>query len=430
MSSQLLLFPNMNELNDTVPFARPLIGEEEKENILRVLDSGWLTTGAETLSFEKEFASFLMKGSDKQDLHALAVNSATSGLHLALEACGVGPGDIVLTSTYTFTSTAEVIRYLGADVVFVDTKPGSYLMDPSAFESSLERLTKGLPAYPPRSTADRASGSKGYGPCGKPVAVIPVHIAGLPCDMTELKRISKQYGLRVIEDAAHSFPSLMEDGNYAGTCSDAGVYSFYATKTITTGEGGMVVCHDTEIAERISIMRSHGIDRSIWNRYTDKKASWRYAVIAPGFKYNMSDVSAAIGRAQLKKADSLLHMRKAIAAKYDKAFSTDARLLVPPSADSDARHLYPLRLAGTNAAQYRDLFIERLQEEGIGVSVHFIPLHTMPYYAERYQLQETDFPNAMDSFLRSVSLPIWPGMSDKQTDRVIESVLRCIPKEL
>ncbi len=419
----------MSKTIDPIPFARPFIGAEEEEAVLRVLQSGWLTTGKEALSFEKEFASFFKKRNsgtleDQNEINALAVNSATSGLHLALEACGVGPGDIVVTSTYTFTATAEVVRYLGAHVVFVDVKAGTYLMDPNALEMVLERLSQGLPAYAPRPGSHDPA--KGFGPVGKVKAIIPVHVAGLACDMDTIVHLARTYGAMVIEDAAHSFPSRLADGRWVGLLGDIGVFSFYATKTITTGEGGMVITYNKDMANRISVMRSHGIDRSIWNRYTDTKASWKYAVVAPGYKYNMPDLLAAIGRVQLGRALDLLEMRRHIAERYNQAFSCISELLVPPSGIENAWHLYPLRLADEPNASTRDRFIELLQSRGIGISVHFIPLHTMPYYADLYHFSEADFPNAIDTFKRSVSLPIWPGMTEEQIDRVIETVIKTI----
>ncbi len=400
---------------DPIPFARPYIGREEEEAAIRVLRSGWLTTGKEALAFEKEFEAFL----GAAGVRALAVNSATSGLHLAMEACGVASGDVVLTSPYTFTSTAEVVRYLGADVAFVDVGEGSYLMDPAALERTVARLEAGLPAYPPRldaSAEERAAG--GFGPVGRPAVIAPVHVGGLPCDMDAIMAIARAHGLRVVEDAAHAFPSRFADGRYAGTIGDIGVFSFYATKPITPGEGGMVVTRDETLAARIGVMRSHGIDRSIWNRYTDAKASWRYAVVEPGYKYNLPDLLAAVGRVQLGRAEALLAMRQEIAARYDDAFRDDGRFLIPPTGQADARHLYTLRIA--EAA--RDAFIEALQEVGVGVSVHFIPLHTMPYYARRYGLRPGDFPASLATFQSTVSLPIWPGMDDAQVDRVIAAV--------
>uniref|UniRef100_A0A7C3E709 DegT/DnrJ/EryC1/StrS family aminotransferase n=1 Tax=Gracilinema caldarium TaxID=215591 RepID=A0A7C3E709_9SPIR len=428
----------MNTTTEPIPFARPFIGAEEEAAVLRVLRSGWLTTGAEAIHFEKEFADFFITRSTppantryrnnaakgEEEITALAVNSATSGLHLALEACGVGPGDIVITSTYTFTATAEVVRYLGAHVVFVDVAPQSYLMDPAALEKTLERLARGLPAYPPRH--GKHDPAEGFGPTGPVKAIIPVHVAGLACDMDAIAALARKYNARVIEDAAHAFPAQLSDGRWAGLIGDIGVFSFYATKTITTGEGGMILTRNKTLAQRISIMRSHGIDRSIWNRYTDTKASWKYAVVAPGFKYNLPDVLAAIGRVQLERAVTLLEMRRAIAETYNNAFSQIDALLLPPTGAENAWHLYPLRLAGAWGRENRDRFIEQLQALGIGVSVHFIPLHTMPYYRTLYHLEEQDFPHAVDTFSRSISLPIWPGMTEEQVQRVIDGVITAV----
>jgi dTDP-4-amino-4,6-dideoxygalactose transaminase len=383
---------------DEIPFARPFIGGEEEEAVLRVLRSGWLTTGAETLAFEKEFAAFLQSGGG---LHALAVNSATSGLHLALEACGVGPGDLVLAPSFTFTSTAEVIRYLGADPVFVDVAPGGFHMDSRALEETLARL------------------SREPGP--RPAAVIPVHYGGLPCDMAAILSIARRYRLKVVEDAAHAFPSRLENGAFAGTLGDAGVFSFYATKTITTGEGGMVVCADGDMAARISVMRSHGIDRSVWNRYTDAGASWYYEVVEAGYKYNLPDLLGAIGRVQLRRAWELLREREAAAAAYDRAFGGDGAFIIPPTGPGDARHLYPLRL-NPEAGLERDRFIQKLRDSGIGASVHFIPLHTMPYYKKRYKLRDEDFPESLKAYRSLISLPIWPGMGEDRINRVIRMV--------
>ncbi|GHU92313.1 spore coat protein [Spirochaetia bacterium] len=440
--------------DDPIPFARPFVGKEEEEAVLRVLRSGWLTTGQETLALEKEFGSFLSEttlhgtknhtnspqstqredknssipssfvpanpqsgfdvpfvvNSSSPPLHCLAVNSATSGLHLALEACGIGPGDIVLVPSCTFTSTAEVTRYLGAEPVFVDVAPGSFHLDPKALEHTLERLRRDQP--------------------GKTKAVMPVHYGGLPCDMKAIMEISRYYGLKVIEDAAHSFPSLVPydpwagttDPCFAGAMGDAGVFSFYATKTMTTGEGGMVVCRNSELAARISIMRSHGIDRSVWNRYTDTKASWYYEVVAPGFKYNLPDILSALGRAQLERAWDMLRMREDIARRYNEAFADDSHFLIPPTGPGNAWHLYPLRLKPETLSINRDTFIRKLQEGGIGVSVHFIPLHTMPYYKKTYHLKDEDFPETMKSFREEISLPIWQGMTGAQVERVIATV--------
>jgi dTDP-4-amino-4,6-dideoxygalactose transaminase len=406
-----------------IPFARPFIGKEEEAAALRVLRSGWLTTGREALAFEEEFAEFLRRppGTEERPGPAprcLAVNSATSGLHLALEACGVGRGDLVLLPSFTFTSTAGAVRYLGAEPVFVDVAPGTFHLDPLALEETLGRLDRGLPAYAPRPR----TGGEGFGPRGRAAAVIPVHYGGLPRGMAGILETARRRGLKVIEDAAHSFPSPVrgpfsgpgEDRcAFAGTLGDAGVFSFYATKTLTTGEGGMVVTGGEETARRISVMRSHGIDRAVWNRYTDTGSSWYYEVLAPGWKYNLPDILAALGRVQLSRAWDLLRMRREIAALYDDAFAEEENLVLPPTGPGDARHLYPLRL-GPKCGVPRDEFIRRLQKKGIGVSVHFIPLHLMPYYKKAWDLRETDFPESLRSFRQEVSLPLWPGMTEAQ----------------
>ncbi|MDR1802267.1 MAG: DegT/DnrJ/EryC1/StrS aminotransferase family protein [Treponema sp.] len=419
---------------ENIPFARPYIGKEEEEAVLGVLRSGWLTTGKETLEFEKDFGDFLRNPGtdsgveDDGDICCMAVNSATSGLHLALDAIGIEKDDLVLVPSMTFTSTAEVVRYFGAEAVFVDVTKDGYHMNAAALESTLARLAAGLPAYPPR----RDGGGDGFGPHGKARAVIPVHSGGLPCDMDAILPIARKYGLKVIEDAAHSFPSFVPDspdsrsGRWAGLMGDIGVFSFYATKTITTGEGGMVVTRDKAIADRVRIMRSHGIDRSVWNRYTDTKASWYYEVIAPGFKYNIPDILSALGRAQLRRAMDLLTMRREIARRYDEAFT--GLFTLPHTGPGDARHLYPLRLDSEKISISRDEFAEKLQNEGIGISVHFIPLHTMPYYKKRYSLEDFDFPETLKTFRRTISLPIWPGMTEEQINRVI-AVVKTIGSE-
>jgi dTDP-4-amino-4,6-dideoxygalactose transaminase len=441
----------MNE----IPFARPFIGKEEEEAVLRVLRSGWLTTGKEALAFEKEFAAFLeqvpgrntvrdsvpsgpagVEDAGRTGLHCLAVNSATSGLHLALEALGIGPGDLVLLPSYTFTSTAEVVRYLGAESVFVDIIPGSYNIDPAALEDALVRLEAG------KSVPGFKGGKNNV------KAVIPVHFGGLPCDMAAITDIARRWGIVVVEDSAHAFPAFCpvpeatakpagsdvkfaghgvpSANRWAGTIGDAGVFSFYATKTITTGEGGMIVTSNAVIAERAARMRSHGIDRTIWNRYTDSKSSWYYEVIAPGFKYNLPDLLAALGRAQLSRATDLLARRREIARRYDEAFGGVPGLLVPPTSTGDARHLYPLRIrdgasTGPDGTR-RDKFIEDLRKKGIVASVHFIPLHIMPYYRDRYNLLAEDFPETWNRYRETVSLPIWPGMTVEETERVISAV--------
>lgn len=387
----------MSRNTDFIPFARPSIGPEEEEAVLRVMRSGWLTTGAEALAFEREFAEFVGSPS------ALAVNSATSGLHLALEALGVGKGDLVVTSPYTFTSTAAVARHLGAEVRFCDVAPGSYNIDPEALGSVL-------------STAKNCK------------AIVAVHVGGLPCDMGAVRYLAEKYGCAVVEDSAHAFPSPTA-GGYAGTIGDVGVYSFYATKTLTTGEGGMVATADQRLAARMATMRSHGFDRAAWDRYTSKKAAWRYEVVEAGYKYNLPDILAAMGREQLKKATRFLEERKEIAAIYDARLGDVEWLELPPRGDGHAWHLYSLRVRPERGGPSRDALVEALSARGVGTSVHFIPLHTMPYYARRYGLEPSSFPNAMAMFERTVSLPIWQGMGADAARRVADAVVESAAAE-
>ncbi len=381
----------MNPNTDFIPFAKPSTGVEEENAAVRVIRSGWLTSGIEVKQFEKEFAEFVGVK------HALAINSATAGLHLALEALGIQKGDLVATPSYTFTATSEVIRYLGADPVFVDIEKGSWNMDPQKLEEVIISHK------------------------GKIKAVLPVHMGGQHCRMNEICALAEKYDLKILEDAAHSFP-VDTDRGYSGTIGDAGVYSFYANKTITTGEGGMLVTNNDEIAKRVSIMRLHGIDRDVWNRYTSSEGSWKYAVVAAGFKYNMTDIAAAIGREQLKKAQRFLSDRKAIADQYSSGLSHIDFIQSPPTAVYHSWHLYIIRLIEEKLTIGRDRFIEELKKLGIGTSVHYIPLHTMPYYRELYSLKESDFPETWEKYNCSISIPIFPGMSETQVNRVISAI--------
>src|SRR6185436_7845006 len=285
-----------------LPFALPEIGEEEITEVVDALRSGWLTTGPKTARFEANFAEFIGGG-----VQALAVNSATAGLHLALEASGVGAGDEVITTTYTFTATAEVIRYLGAHPVLLDIDPQTFNLDPAQIGSAITPRTK---------------------------AIIPVHFAGLSCAMDEILAIARKHNLRVIEDAAHALPTTYRGKLIGALESDATVYSFYATKTITTGEGGMIVTRDAELARRCRVMRLHGISRDVFDRYTSTTPAWHYEVVAPGFKYNMSDLAAAVGIHQLKKAWQFQARRQELAAAYTAAFA-DLPVILPPAAPGD-----------------------------------------------------------------------------------------------
>ncbi len=374
-----------------LPFALPDIGEAEIAEVVDSLRSGWLTTGPKTKRFEADFAAFL-----NGEVEAVAVNSATSGLHLALEACGVGPEDEVITTTYTFTATAEVIRYLGAHPVFVDIDRHTLNLNPDLVARAVTPRTK---------------------------AILPVHIGGLACDMDPILQIAARHGLKVVEDAAHALPATYRGRTIGLLDSDATVFSFYATKTLATGEGGMLVTRDPALASRCRVMRLHGIDRDAFDRYTSTRPAWYYEVIAPGFKYNMTDVAAALGIQQLRRVHELRARRQEIADRYDRAFADLPVRLPAHASDGDvhAWHLYVLQLAD-DAPVDRNTFIEKMAQRGIGTSVHFIPLHRHPYWRDTYGLKPSDFPEAEAAYARVVSLPIYTKMTDGDVERVIQAV--------
>ena len=379
-----------------LPFHFPEIGEEEIAEVVDTLRSGWLTTGPKTKRFEEDFAQFIGSG-----VEAMAVNSATAGLHLALEAAGVGKDDEVITTTFTFTATAAVVRYLRANPVFVDVREDTLNIDPAAIEAAITSRTK---------------------------AILPVHIAGLACEMGSILRIAKKHGLKVIEDAAHALPATSGGHLVGGLESDATVFSFYATKTLTTGEGGMVVTRDSRLSQRCRSMRLHGIDCEPFDRYMSATPTWSYNVVAPGFKYNMSDIAAAIGIHQLRKADALQRKCEELALRYDEALR-DLCVQCPshaPEGDRHAWHLYVIRL-NDDAPVSREEFIGEMAAAGIGTSVHFIPLHLHPYWRETYGLRPEQFPNATRAFKQVVSLPIYPRMTEADQERVI-AAMRAILK--
>ncbi|MFP4373957.1 MAG: DegT/DnrJ/EryC1/StrS family aminotransferase [Spirochaetaceae bacterium] len=380
----------MSPSTDFIPFSRPDIGPAEEAATLRVLRSGWLTTAGETRAFETEFGAAVGKA------HALAVSSATAGLHLALEAVGVGPGDLVAMSPYTFAATAEVVRYLGAHPLFVDIEEGGFNIDPDRLEAAIAAAEA-----PVR-------------------AVVPVHVAGLPCDMARIGRIAEHAGAAVVSDAAHAL--LTADGVPVGTEGDAAVFSFYATKPITTGEGGMVVTDRADLAERMRVMRLHGIDRDVWDRYTSRHAGWAYAVTEAGYKYNMPDLAAAIGRVQLAKAGAMQARRREIAEHYRAGLSDLRWLTLPADHPLHCYHLFILQLELEQLAIDRDGLIAELGEAGIGTSVHFIPLHAMPYYRRLYGYTEQSFPVSWKRFARAVSLPIYSRLTDDEVNRVIDAL--------
>lgn len=379
---------------DFLPFARPDIGEAEIEEVLDTLQSGWLTTGRKAEAFENQFADFIGAA------HAVAVNSATAGLHLALEAVGVGPGDTVVTSIYTFTATAEVARYLGADLAFVDVDPATYNMHPEALASVLESL-----------------------PHGSVKAIVPVHVAGQACEMDAILELARDHGCYVVEDASHALPTTYK-GRTVGTIGDVTVYSFYVTKPICTGEGGMIVTDDAALAERMRVMRLHGIDRNVFERYVSSEAPWYYEVVAPGFKYNLTDIAASLGIHQLRRVREMHDRRRAIAAFYHRTLTALPLELpwVRRPEDAHAWHLYVVQLKPDDLPLTRNGFITAMNEHGVGTSVHYIPLHFHPYWRERYDLQARDFPVATQLFERVVSLPIYSRMSDADARKVADTV--------
>ncbi|MEJ6008161.1 DegT/DnrJ/EryC1/StrS family aminotransferase [Paucibacter sp. AS339] len=375
-----------------LPFALPEIGEDEINEVVDTLRSGWVTTGPKAKRFEQEFAQFL----GEPEIECIAVNSATAGLHLALEALGIGPGDEVITTTHTFTATAEVVRYLGADVVLVDIDPKTLNIDPKLVEAAITPRTR---------------------------CIIPVHYAGLAVDMIAILDIARKHGLRVVEDAAHALPTTLEKELIGTMGSDATVFSFYANKTMTTGEGGMLVTRNAELAKRAKVMRLHGMNRDAFDRFTAKVPSWYYEIVAPGYKYNLTDIGAALGIHQLKRLPAFQLRREKIAQAYNEAFA-DLPLILPPEAiegDVHSWHLYVLRLS--DAADIdRDAFIEAMFAAGIGCSVHYIPLHLQPYWRDRYGLTPEQFPHSQKAYERSFSIPLYTAMTDADVERVIAAV--------
>jgi dTDP-4-amino-4,6-dideoxygalactose transaminase len=376
-----------------VPFHRPSIGEDEIRSVVETLKSGWLTTGRKVKDFEEDFAKYVGCG------HAVAVNSGTAALHLALDAIGINEGDEIIVPAMTFTATAEVVIYFKAIPVLVDCRRDTLNIDTDQIQRAITPRTK---------------------------AIIPVHFGGQPCAMDRIVEIAKQHKLKVIEDAAHALPAAYH-GKKVGTIGDITCFSFYATKTITTGEGGMATTDNPEWANRMRVMSLHGISLDAWNRYTEK-GSWYYEIIYPGYKYNLTDIAAALGSEQLKKCDQFYEARRRIAERYDKAFANLAEIQVPVRVPEiqHAWHLYVIQLELERLRMNRHEFIERLKKEGVGTSVHFIPLHLHPYYRDRFGYKPSDFPNASAVFERIVSLPIYPNMTEANVRDVIVAVRKLI----
>ena len=409
-----------------VPFHRAAITKDEENAVLDVLRSGWLTTGRYALEFEKKFSAAVsdsesMKekrrsmGLPDGEIFSLAVNSNTSGMILAMEACGVKAGTAVITTPYTFVSTATCARHLNADVFFADIEKDSYSIDPDKIEEILKKDCQ-------------PGGVDGKG-SHRVRAIVPVHIAGNVCNMARIMELAKKYStpehkIRVIEDAAHSFPSPTEMG-YAGAIGDAGVFSFYVTKTITTAEGGMVCSRDSELIRRMTVMRMHGMDRTTWDRYTSPRASWEYDIIAPGYKFNLPDVLAALGCCQVDRANLFYKERKAIVEKYNKAFSKLDFIKLPPDGEGNAWHLYLMRIVPEKLTISRNEFAKKLQEAGLGISVHFIPIFHFTYWQELYpDFRAENFPNAENQYSTTISIPLFPDMTQEQVQLVIDTIYK------
>jgi dTDP-4-amino-4,6-dideoxygalactose transaminase len=379
--------------SEFIPFHKPAIDEDEIQSVVETLRSGWLTTGPKVKRFEEEFAKYL------GCRHAVAVNSGTAALHLALDAIGLKEGDEVILPTMTFAATAEVVIYFKACPVLVDCEPDTLNLDSEQLESAITSRTK---------------------------AIIPVHLGGQPCDMDRILELARRHNLKVIEDAAHALPAAYH-GKKVGAIGDITCFSFYATKTITTGEGGMATTENSEWAERMRMMSLHGISHDAWKRYT-KEGSWYYEILSPGFKYNLTDIGAAIGIEQLKKCNEFWEARQRIAVNYAKAFA-DLKEIQLPVCRNDVQHAWHLFVIQLNLERLRinrNQFVEALREEKIGTSVHFIPLHLHPYHREKFGYKPEDFPNASAAFERILSLPIYPKMTEGNVRDVIVSVRKLV----
>jgi dTDP-4-amino-4,6-dideoxygalactose transaminase len=372
-----------------IPFHKTHTTDEEINAVIDTVKSGWLTMGPKTVEFENKFKEYI--GSN----NAVSMNSATAALHLALRAVGVQRGDEVIMPTNTFVATAEVVTYFDAIPVLCDIEEDTHNMDVTKVKNLITDKTK---------------------------VIIPVHFAGQPCDMDEIYSLAEKYGLHVIEDAAHAIPSSYKGvkiGNLSGT--DVTCFSFYATKTLSTGEGGMSVTNNSDYAKHMKINRLHGISKDAWDRYTTK-GSWYYEVVNNGNKYNMTDINASLGMVQLGKQGILRKKRVVIAAKYTGAFKNNKNI-TPPFIKDDRTaswHLYVIKVDN------RDKVIERLKKMGVGCSVHFIPIHKHPYYKDKYQLYDANYPVANKVFNQSISLPIFPDMTKEEVDYVIKHVVDAV----
>jgi len=383
----------MSKSDTFLPFALPSIGKEEINAVVNVMKTGWLTTGIKTKEFEEAFK--LYTGAK----YAIAVNSCTAALHLSLLAIELKADDEVILPTMTFTATAEVITYFNAKPVFIDCDPDTLLMDPEKIEEKITKKTK---------------------------AIMGVHYAGQPCDINKILKIAKKHNLKVIWDAAHALPTTYKNKSIA-KFSDLTCFSFYVTKTITTGEGGMITTNNKTYAEKIRIASLHGMSRDAWKRY-QKGGSWFYEIVMPGFKYNLTDIASSIGLEQLKKCSDFKNEREKIATDYNKAFDNidEIKTLKIMPYGTTAWHLYPIQISLEKLTLSRNEFIDELTKKGIGSSVHFIPLHMQPYWKKTYKLQDSDCPVASHVYDRMLSLPIYQGMKQSSIKAVIKSVIEII----
>ena len=393
-----------------IPFFRPTVGEAEIAEVVACLRSGWLTTGSLTRAFEQEFARYV--GAK----HAVALNSCTAALHLALEAVGVQRGDLVIVPTMTFAATAEVVRYFDAVPVFVDCDADTQCIDVAQVARTLDRLRAGQPV---------AGLAPPYGPVR---AIIPMHFAGQMADIDGLRALATQHGIAMIEDAAHTLPAHIRRDAGApwravGTTGDITCFSFYANKCITTGEGGMAVTDNAEYAERMQLMSLHGMSKDAWKRYTASGSS-HYEIVAPGFKYNLTDIASAIGRVQLQRADEMWQQRRGVAAAYHEALAGIPGLKLPVEmADRQhSWHLFSIQLDLDVWRMDRDTFSERLKALGVATSIHWRPLHMHPYYRQTYGLAPEEFPVAQALWPRLVTLPLYPGMTRDDVGFVADAI--------
>ena len=376
-------------MNEYIPFHKPMITEDEVRETADTIRSGWWTMGPKVIRFEKKFSEYI--GSK----YSVSANSWTSAAHLALEAIGLKKDDEVIVPSFTFTATAGIVCYFGATPVIVDVQKDTCNIDPAKIEAAITNKTK---------------------------AIIPVHYGGNPCDMDEILELAKRYNLRVIEDAAHALPASYK-GRKIGTIGNVTCFSFYVTKTLAAGEGGMLCTNDEEISERSTLMRLHGINKDSWKRYSDEGA-WYYEVVAPGYKYNFDDIHASLGLAQLSKIDYMLQRRKNIYHKYNSAFDKN-ELISTYNLKNDrtsAHHLYPILLDIDNLRINRAQFIEELKAQGIIASVHFIPLYRHTFYQKNFHLENSKYSVSEYIYPRIITLPIWPMMSDEQIERVADAV--------